>query len=75
MKTALAIFIALPCFGAVTVTWVSPTPGSIVTNPVALLVGVTNDAGEIGHVDFYRDGVLVDKAFGKLTAPVIDRIK
>lgn len=79
MKRILTILLFLCCAGTnspdIMMAFLSPTNGTIVSNTVALSVNASSSTTNIVYVKWFRDGVLIDRTFAKLQAPVIDKIQ
>lgn len=54
----------------VTVEWVSPTNGSVVSGTIPLTVRASSTAAPIQRVEFYRDGVLIATVTNTMLANV-----
>jgi len=53
----------------VSVTMLTPVNGSTVSGVIELTATASSTAGPITHVDFYRDGVFIGRAYNYLPAP------
>lgn len=54
----------------VTVEWVSPTNGSVVSGTIMLGVRASSSAAPIARVEFYRDGILIGVVTNSMLASV-----
>lgn len=54
----------------VTVEWVTPTNGSVVSGTIQLTVRASSSAAPIQRVEFYRDGVLIATVTNTMLANV-----
>lgn len=75
VKTAANAFLILSAFAVsaegrpVTVMFLSPTNGGVVSGTVTLSVTAASTVAPIQRVKFYRDGVLIGTVYGAPPAP------